>query len=233
MDVTLNEQQPFFSQSYLQGEPFIEDRELFPDLTLPLSKTNSSLEFLPHNTLEFVPPESIEKPKSIIQRKEGENRSTLLEVYSRRMQPALEFLHALTIHPNKGTENQTISTPNDISNLDLPIALRKEKRQCTQHPLSNFVSFDNLSFSYQALVSKLSFIKVPETVQEALRDENWMKAILEEMSALKKNNTWELVNLPKGKRKVGCKCAFTTKHRADRTLERYKARLVAKGYTQT
>ncbi|RVW29700.1 Retrovirus-related Pol polyprotein from transposon TNT 1-94 [Vitis vinifera] len=141
------------------------------------------------------------------------------------MQPALEFLHALTIHPNKGTENQTISTPNDISNLDLPIALRKEKRQCTQHPLSNFVSFDNLSFSYQALVSKLSFIKVPETVQEALRDENWMKAILEEMSALKKNNTWELVNLPKGKRKVGCKCAFTTKHRADRTLERYKARL--------
>nr|CAN79888.1 hypothetical protein VITISV_019498 [Vitis vinifera] len=53
------------------------------------------------------------------------------------------------------------------------------------------------------------------------------------MSALKKNKTWELVDLPKGKRKVGCKWVFTTKHRADGTLERYKVRLVAKGYTQT
>ena len=53
------------------------------------------------------------------------------------------------------------------------------------------------------------------------------------MSALKKNNTWELVNLPKGKRKVGCKWVLTTKNRAYGTLERYKVRLVAKGYTQT
>ena len=227
MDVTFNKQQPFFSQSYLQGEPqsylqrepFVEDKEFFPDLTLPHSKTNSSLESSPHNTLEFVPSENIEKLESIIQRKEGENHSTPLKVYSRRMQPALESLHAPTIHPDKGIENQTISTPNDISNLDLPIVLRKEKRQCTQHPLSNFVSFENLSSSYQAFVSRLSSIKIPKSVQEALSDENWKKAMLEEMNALKKNNTWELVNLPKGKRKVGCKWVFTTKHRTDRTLE--------------
>ena len=227
MDVTFNKQQPFFSQSYLQGEPqsylqrepFVEDKEFFPDLTLPHSKTNSSLESSPHNTLEFVPPEYIEKLESIIQRKEGENHSTPLKVYSRRMQPALESLHAPTIHPDKGIENQTISTPNDISNLDLPIVLRKEKRQCTQHPLSNFVSFENLSSSYRAFVSRLSSIKIPKSVQEALSDENWKKAMLEEMNALKKNNTWELVNLPKGKRKVGCKWVFITKHRTDRTLE--------------
>ena len=227
MDVTFNKQQPFFFQSYLQGEPqsylqrepFVEDKEFSPDLTLPHSKTNSSLESSPHNTLEFVPPEYIEKLESIIQRKEGENHSTPLKVYSRRMQPALESLHAPTIHPDKGIENQTISTPNDISNLDLPIILRKEKRQCTQHPLSNFVSFDNLSSSYRAFVSRLSSIKIPKSVQEALSDENWKKAMLEEMNALKKNNTWELVNLPKGKRKVGCKWVFITKHRTDRTLE--------------
>ena len=57
--------------------------------------------------------------------------------------------------------------------------------------------------------------------------------MMEEMSALIKNNTWEVVDLPIGKRKVGCKWMFTTKFRADGTLERYKARLVAKGYTQT
>ena len=42
-----------------------------------------------------------------------------------------------------------------------------------------------------------------------------------------------MVELPKGKRPVGCKWVFSIKYNADGTLERYKARLVAKGYTQT
>lgn len=60
-----------------------------------------------------------------------------------------------------------------------------------------------------------------------------MQAMTEEMNALKKNDTWEVVTLPKGKQPVGCKWVYTLKYKADGTLERYKARLVAKGYTQT
>ena len=52
------------------------------------------------------------------------------------------------------------------------------------------------------------------------------------MTALQKNSTWTLVQLPKGKRTVGCKWVFSIKHKVDRSIERYKARLVAKGYTQ-
>lgn len=55
----------------------------------------------------------------------------------------------------------------------------------------------------------------------------------EEMDALKKNKTWEIVDKPKGKNLVGCKWVFTLKYKADGSLERYKVRLVAKGYTQT
>ncbi|KAK0580519.1 hypothetical protein LWI29_002881 [Acer saccharum] len=54
-----------------------------------------------------------------------------------------------------------------------------------------------------------------------------------EMDALEKNETWELIELPRGKKPVGCKWVFTVKYKADGTLERYKARLVAKGYIQT
>jgi hypothetical protein len=61
----------------------------------------------------------------------------------------------------------------------------------------------------------------------------WKGAMVEEMTALKKNGTWELVSLPRGKKPVGCKWVFTVKHKADGTVERYKARLVAKGFTQT
>ena len=53
------------------------------------------------------------------------------------------------------------------------------------------------------------------------------------MKALKKDNTWELVQFPKGKTTVGCKWVFTIKHKSNGTVERYKAHLVAKGFTQT
>ena len=53
------------------------------------------------------------------------------------------------------------------------------------------------------------------------------------MDALQNNETWELVDLPNGKKPVGCKWVFAVKFKGDGSLERYKARLVAKGYTQT
>jgi hypothetical protein len=54
----------------------------------------------------------------------------------------------------------------------------------------------------------------------------------EEMKALHKNMTWDLVRLPNGKKAIGCKWVFTIKHKADGSTELYKARLVAKGFTQ-
>jgi len=41
------------------------------------------------------------------------------------------------------------------------------------------------------------------------------------------------VELPKGKKTVGCKWIFSIKYKADGSIDRYKARLVAKGYTPT
>ena len=55
----------------------------------------------------------------------------------------------------------------------------------------------------------------------------------EEMSALEKNGTWEIVERLEDKRPVGCRWIYTMKYQSDGTLDRYKARLVAKGYTQT
>ncbi|RVW29639.1 Retrovirus-related Pol polyprotein from transposon TNT 1-94 [Vitis vinifera] len=52
------------------------------------------------------------------------------------------------------------------------------------------------------------------------------------MNALKKNGTWEVVDLPREKKVVGCKWVFTIKSKADGSVERYKARLVVKGFTQ-
>ena len=74
---------------------------------------------------------------------------------------------------------------------------------------------------------------VPRNIQEALDDPNWKVAVMEEMNALKRSGTWELVDLPKQKRIVSCKWVFTVKCKVDGSMELYKARLVAKGFTQT
>ena len=54
----------------------------------------------------------------------------------------------------------------------------------------------------------------------------------EELDALSKNHTWDLVTLPPRKSVVGCKQIYKIKTRFDGSIERYKARLTAKGFTQ-
>lgn len=53
-----------------------------------------------------------------------------------------------------------------------------------------------------------------------------------EVEALEDNNTWEMVELPPGKKLIGSKWVFRIKYHADGTIERFKARLVALGNTQ-
>ena len=56
---------------------------------------------------------------------------------------------------------------------------------------------------------------------------------MKEMSSLHKNDTWELAELPKGKKAISCKWVYAKKHESlkDDTV-RYIARLVVKGYAQ-
>ncbi|KAM1128751.1 hypothetical protein ACFX2I_038544 [Malus domestica] len=100
-------------------------------------------------------------------------------------------------------------------------------------PISNHVSIHRLSTSCEAFVNQLSTVSIPCNVEDAMKDPRWTRAMNEEMEALQKNSTWELTNLPKGKKSNGCRWIYTVKFNADGTIERYKARLVAKGYTQT
>ena len=54
----------------------------------------------------------------------------------------------------------------------------------------------------------------------------------EELNFVKKNDTWELVELPKGKTAIYVKWVYKIKIKLDGTIKKYKARLVAKGFLQ-
>ena len=68
----------------------------------------------------------------------------------------------------------------------------------------------------------------PNNFEEAKNNPTWSQAMVEELQALEKNNTWTITSLPKGKKPVGCKWVYKIKYNSDGTIERYKARLVAK-----
>ena len=99
--------------------------------------------------------------------------------------------------------------------------------------MSNYLSNHHLSKSNKSFVNQLSIVVIPNSVQEALVDPRWKAAMNEEMKSLQKNETWQLVECPPGKKPVGCRWIYTVKYKADGIIERFKARLVAKGYTQT
>ncbi|GKV31573.1 hypothetical protein SLEP1_g40251 [Rubroshorea leprosula] len=81
-------------------------------------------------------------------------------------------------------------------------------------------------------ITPCSFDIEPINFNEAAKDEKWRKAMDEEMNAIKKNDTWELVTLPQGHATIGVKWVFKEKKNSKGKVERYKARLVAKGYKQ-
>jgi hypothetical protein len=75
----------------------------------------------------------------------------------------------------------------------------------------------------------------PSCYQEAMKGSNndkWKEAMKDEMKALERNATWDLVEFPRDKKTVGCKWVYKLKKGVDDKVERYKARMVAKGYSQ-
>ena len=54
----------------------------------------------------------------------------------------------------------------------------------------------------------------------------------EEIEAIEKNQTWQLVKLPEGKDAIGVKWIYKTKFDADGNVVKHKARLVANGFSQ-
>ncbi|KAA0039161.1 hypothetical protein E6C27_scaffold121G00630 [Cucumis melo var. makuwa] len=101
---------------------------------------------------------------------------------------------------------------------------RKGTRSYTKHSISNYVSRENLSPQFRAFTASLDSTIISKDIHIALECLEWKNAIMGEMKALEKNNTWEICTLPMGHKPVGCKWVFTLKYKAVGTLDRHKTR---------
>uniref|UniRef100_H3H9M0 Uncharacterized protein n=1 Tax=Phytophthora ramorum TaxID=164328 RepID=H3H9M0_PHYRM len=77
--------------------------------------------------------------------------------------------------------------------------------------------------------------EMPTTFKSAMESSDavkWKEACDSECDSLLKNDTWDVVPLPKGRKAIGCRWVFRVKENQAGEIERFKARLVAKGFSQ-
>ena len=60
----------------------------------------------------------------------------------------------------------------------------------------------------------------------------WEAAMNEEIEALHKNGTWNLVPKPKDAEIITCKWVYKLKKKENGSIDRYKAHLVGQGFSQ-
>ena len=88
---------------------------------------------------------------------------------------------------------------------------------------------------YAGIAIAGSNVVIPDSYSAALKSPEaafWIPAIQAEYDALKENDTWELVELPPGRKAIDTRWILTSKYNSAGEIIRYKARLVAKGYAQ-
>ncbi|KAL6347733.1 hypothetical protein AAG906_026262 [Vitis piasezkii] len=251
-DVTFTENKHFFSKSSLQGEiSMMEDSacESFEPLDLPHVLTHGDEEPESSESITLESPNFTTEPvSSLVPASVTHNFPQFPKVYLREkvipeqkqvQESNLDPGNEITVRSDSPLHTQAGETSTDSTDnldLDLPIVVKKGTRECTNrplYPLSHYVSLEHLSPAHKNFIVSLNITIIPNTVSKALTKREWKDAMREEISALEKNKTWEIVERPKGKNIVDCKWIFTLKYKVDGSFERHKARLVAKWYTQT
>ena len=61
--------------------------------------------------------------------------------------------------------------------------------------------------------------------EDAVKSEKWRRAMVLELEAINKNNTWELTKLPERWKNVGVKWIYKTKFNEKKEMDKCKARL--------
>jgi hypothetical protein len=70
------------------------------------------------------------------------------------------------------------------------------------------------------------------TFEEARQEQSWIKAMREEMASIEQNNTWQLVDLPRGHKAIRLKWVYKLKRDGAGNIIKHNAWLVANGYVQ-
>ncbi|GJW95157.1 ribonuclease H-like domain-containing protein [Tanacetum coccineum] len=139
---------------------------------------------------------------------------------------------------NKGKSDSSNSSESgsNIITADFPVDYGNDADSSNdfvvKYGLEKFVSYSKLNTENFCFITQLNKIREPKTYFEASKYSHWIEVMNQEMNALLRNGTWELVELPEGRKAIGSKWIYKIKFRSSGEINRYKARLVAQGFGQ-
>lgn len=76
------------------------------------------------------------------------------------------------------------------------------------------------------------FAQYPIYFEDAIKEGHWINAMNDEIESIERNDTCELVDLPKNKDCIVVKWVYKTKFKTNGDVDKYNTRLVAKGFSQ-
>ncbi|XP_071711041.1 uncharacterized protein [Rutidosis leptorrhynchoides] len=143
------------------------------------------------------------------------------ELWTEALQCACHVSNRLPSWPEERENDGVSQTQEEASSEEVPTQVRRitrEKRQ-PRHLSDYEVNTITTCFFSGGLT------KEPTCYEEAKDSPDWRKSMQEEIDALEKNETWEVVKKPEACKPVTCKWVYRLKKNSDGTINRFKARL--------
>ena len=100
------------------------------------------------------------------------------------------------------------------------------------YPLFHEKDFEAYPEEYVGSLAHVLTSLEPTTYPQAASNPKWVDAMDKELYALDVNDTWEVTELPEGKKAISSKWVYKIKFLPDGTVDKYKARLVIRGFDQ-
>ncbi|GJW03793.1 ribonuclease H-like domain-containing protein [Tanacetum coccineum] len=101
-----------------------------------------------------------------------------------------------------------------------------------KYGIEKYVGYSKLNSDNYCFLTQLNKNFEPKSFSKASKFSHWIDAMNQEMNALLRNGTWEIVDLPKGRKATGCKWIYKIKFQSSGEIDRFKARLLAQGFGQ-
>ncbi|KAD3067000.1 hypothetical protein E3N88_34880 [Mikania micrantha] len=145
----------------------------------------------------------------------------------------LSYSSHIHLNSNQNNSNATASSSssNDASSSSSHNTPPQPSRRISKPPtwMKDYHTGEEMEEETQLFALSVSDLT---TYQEAVMKKEWYEAMVSELKAIEKHDTWKLVDCPSERNIVGLKWLFKTKLGVDGKILRYKARLVGKGYSQ-
>lgn len=131
--------------------------------------------------------------------------------------------------PNRGISTRTPRFSKQINKPNSPNSQSGDESSNGKRKMRSMKDiYDDLD-----VISNFALLSFkPSLFEDAIKDGNWVQVMDEEIEAIEKNDTWDLIDLPKDKNRIGVKWVYKTKLNEKGEIYRFKAILVAKGFLQ-